>query len=147
MHTSFVLLLVYLTISLFYREVCGQKLNFPNKDDESIKDYEEEKDLPSKATELKSKSFDPFNVKLFRVKWCRPDILRFCSKASYQDNYAILQCLQKDQQTLNSVAKECKTFILTYKTALTTSEKFRKATETMCGASLIEQTGCNSVGK
>ena len=147
MQTNFVLFFVYLTFSLPFLVYCqGNPRPIP-KEDETIADYDNEKDLPAKPSEVNAKDFDPFTVKLFKVKWCRPDILRFCPKSTYEDNYAILQCLQKDQPTVKSVAKECKTFLLAYKMKLTTSDKFRAATERMCGTALIEQTGCNSVGK
>ena len=148
MHSSFILAFVYLTFSFPFLVDCqGNPRPIP-KDDETIPDYENEKNVnDAKPSEINAKDFDPFTVKLYKVKWCRPDILRFCPKSAYEDNYAILQCLQKDKPTVKSVAKECRTFILSYKLKLTTSDKFRSATETMCGAALIEKSGCNSVGK
>jgi hypothetical protein len=144
MRANLVIFFVLMTFSLPILISCqGNPRPIP-KEDETI-DYENEKDLPAKPSD--ATDFDPFTVKLFKVKWCRPDILRFCSKSSYEDNYAILQCLQKDRPTVKSVAKECKTFLLAYKMKLTTSDKFRAATETMCGTALIKQTECNSVGK
>lgn len=146
-HKSFILFSICLTFSLPFFVFGGEdQPRVFNIDDENEADYENEKDLPAKPSEVKSKSLDPFTVKLFKVKWCRPDILRFCPKSSYDDNYAILQCLQKDKQTVKSVAKECNTFLLAYKRAITTSDKFRIATEKMCGPALIEQSGCKSVG-
>ncbi|XP_042266690.1 Golgi apparatus protein 1 isoform X1 [Thunnus maccoyii] len=79
--------------------------------------------------------------KLAEEAVCREDLTRLCPKHSWNNNLAVLECLQ-DKKEENEIATECNHLLWNYKLNLTTDPKFESVAVEVCKTTISEIKEC-----
>ncbi|NWH33056.1 GSLG1 protein, partial [Chloropsis hardwickii] len=87
--------------------------------------------------------------KLSEEAVCREDVVRLCSKHSWANNLAVLECLQDVREPDNEISSDCNHKKRNYKLNLTTDPKFEKKNKKICKSTIAEIKDCadEPVGK
>ncbi|KAK5866812.1 hypothetical protein PBY51_011357 [Eleginops maclovinus] len=72
---------------------------------------------------------------------CREDLTRLCPKHSWNNNLAVLECLQ-DKKEETEIAAECNHLLWNYKLNLTTDPKFESVAVEVCKTTITEIKEC-----
>uniref|UniRef100_A0AAQ4Q8N5 Golgi apparatus protein 1 n=1 Tax=Gasterosteus aculeatus aculeatus TaxID=481459 RepID=A0AAQ4Q8N5_GASAC len=72
---------------------------------------------------------------------CREDLTRLCPKHSWNNNLAVLECLQ-DRKEETEIAAECNHLLWNYKLNLTTDPKFESVAVEVCKTTISEIKEC-----
>uniref|UniRef100_A0A7N6BER9 Golgi apparatus protein 1 n=1 Tax=Anabas testudineus TaxID=64144 RepID=A0A7N6BER9_ANATE len=75
--------------------------------------------------------------KLAEEAVCRDDLTRLCPKHSWNNNLAVLECLQ-DKKEETEIAAECNHLLWNYKLNLTTDPKFESVAVEVCKTTISE---------
>uniref|UniRef100_A0A669EM49 Golgi apparatus protein 1 n=1 Tax=Oreochromis niloticus TaxID=8128 RepID=A0A669EM49_ORENI len=75
--------------------------------------------------------------KLAEEAVCRDDLTRLCPKHSWNNNLAVLECLQ-DRKEDSEIAAECNHLLWNYKLNLTTDPKFESVAVEVCKTTISE---------
>uniref|UniRef100_A0A8C4H9J8 Golgi apparatus protein 1 n=1 Tax=Dicentrarchus labrax TaxID=13489 RepID=A0A8C4H9J8_DICLA len=81
--------------------------------------------------------------KLAEEAVCREDLTRLCPKHSWNNNLAVLECLQ-DKKEETEIAAECNHLLWNYKLNLTTDPKFESVAVEVCKGTISEIKECAS---
>uniref|UniRef100_A0AAQ5ZZ56 Golgi apparatus protein 1 n=1 Tax=Amphiprion ocellaris TaxID=80972 RepID=A0AAQ5ZZ56_AMPOC len=76
-------------------------------------------------------------LKLAEEAVCREDLTRLCPKHSWNNNLAVLECLQ-DRKEETEIAAECNHLLWNYKLNLTTDPKFESVAVEVCKTTISE---------
>uniref|UniRef100_A0A3Q1I7W5 Golgi apparatus protein 1 n=1 Tax=Anabas testudineus TaxID=64144 RepID=A0A3Q1I7W5_ANATE len=79
--------------------------------------------------------------KLAEEAVCRDDLTRLCPKHSWNNNLAVLECLQ-DKKEETEIAAECNHLLWNYKLNLTTDPKFESVAVEVCKTTISEIKEC-----
>uniref|UniRef100_A0A1A8R944 Golgi apparatus protein 1 n=1 Tax=Nothobranchius pienaari TaxID=704102 RepID=A0A1A8R944_9TELE len=79
--------------------------------------------------------------KLSEEAVCREDLSRLCPKHSWNNNLAVLECLQ-DKKEDTEIATECNHLLWSYKLNLTTDPKFESVALEVCKTTIPEIKEC-----
>ncbi|XP_030280961.1 Golgi apparatus protein 1 isoform X3 [Sparus aurata] len=79
--------------------------------------------------------------KLAEEAVCREDLTRLCPKHSWNNNLAVLECLQ-DKKEETEIAAECNHLLWNYKLNLTTDPKFESVANEVCKTTISEIKEC-----
>ncbi|XP_026167107.1 Golgi apparatus protein 1 isoform X4 [Mastacembelus armatus] len=79
--------------------------------------------------------------KLAEEAVCRDDLTRLCPKHSWNNNLAVLECLQ-DKKEETEIATECNHLLWNYKLNLTTDPKFESVAVEVCKTTISEIKEC-----
>uniref|UniRef100_A0A3B4WZA9 Golgi apparatus protein 1 n=1 Tax=Seriola lalandi dorsalis TaxID=1841481 RepID=A0A3B4WZA9_SERLL len=79
--------------------------------------------------------------KLAEEAVCREDLTRLCPKHSWNNNLAVLECLQ-DKKEETEIAAECNHLLWNYKLNLTTDPKFESVAVEVCKTTISEIKEC-----
>uniref|UniRef100_A0A672FRV2 Golgi apparatus protein 1 n=1 Tax=Salarias fasciatus TaxID=181472 RepID=A0A672FRV2_SALFA len=79
--------------------------------------------------------------KLAEEAVCRDDLTRLCPKHSWNNNLAVLECLQ-DRKEETEIAAECNHLLWNYKLNLTTDPKFESVAVEVCKTAISEIKEC-----
>ncbi|KAE8296698.1 Golgi apparatus protein 1 Cysteine-rich fibroblast growth factor receptor Precursor [Larimichthys crocea] len=79
--------------------------------------------------------------KLAEEAVCREDLTRLCPKHSWNNNLAVLECLQ-DKKEETEIAAECNHLLWNYKLNLTTDSKFESVAVEVCKTTISEIKEC-----
>ncbi|XP_040024135.1 Golgi apparatus protein 1-like [Gasterosteus aculeatus] len=79
--------------------------------------------------------------KLVEEGVCREDLTLLCPKHSWNNNLAVLECLQ-DRKEETEIAAECNNLLWNYKLNLTTDPKFESVAVEVCKTSISEIREC-----
>ncbi|XP_035770062.1 Golgi apparatus protein 1-like [Neolamprologus brichardi] len=79
--------------------------------------------------------------KLAEEAVCRDDLTRLCPKHSWNNNLAVLECLQ-DRKEDSEIAAECNHLLWNYKLNLTTDPKFESVAVEVCKTTISEIKEC-----
>ncbi|XP_060893041.1 Golgi apparatus protein 1-like isoform X1 [Labrus mixtus] len=79
--------------------------------------------------------------KLAEEAVCREDLTRLCPKHSWNNNLAVLECLQ-DRKEETEIAAECNHLLWNYKLNLTTDPKFESVAVEVCKNTISEIKEC-----
>ncbi|XP_061532924.1 Golgi apparatus protein 1 isoform X3 [Phycodurus eques] len=79
--------------------------------------------------------------KLSEEAVCRDDLTRLCAKETWNNNLAVLECLQ-DKKEETEIAAECSHLLWNYKLNLTTDPKFESVAVDVCRATISEIKEC-----
>ncbi|NWY37721.1 GSLG1 protein, partial [Sylvia atricapilla] len=87
--------------------------------------------------------------KLSEEAVCREDVVRLCSKHSWANNLAVLECLQDVREPDNEISSDCNHLLWNYKLNLTTDPKFESVAREVCKSTIAEIKECadEPVGK
>uniref|UniRef100_A0A8B9FVT0 Golgi apparatus protein 1 n=1 Tax=Amazona collaria TaxID=241587 RepID=A0A8B9FVT0_9PSIT len=87
--------------------------------------------------------------KLSEEAVCREDVVRLCSKHSWANNLAVLECLQDVRESDNEISSDCNHLLWNYKLNLTTDPKFESVAREVCKSTIAEIKECadEPVGK
>ncbi|XP_026059117.1 Golgi apparatus protein 1-like isoform X2 [Carassius auratus] len=77
---------------------------------------------------------------------CREDVSRICPKHSWNNNLAVLECLQ-DRQDETEIAVECNHLLWNYKLNLTTDPKFESVAVEVCKTTISGECAAEERGK
>ncbi|XP_037538996.1 Golgi apparatus protein 1 [Nematolebias whitei] len=83
----------------------------------------------------------PAGWKLSEEAVCREDLARLCPKHSWNNNLAVLECLQ-DKKEETEIASECNHLLWNYKLNLTTDAKFESVAVEVCKTTIPEIKEC-----
>ncbi|XP_053497217.1 Golgi apparatus protein 1 isoform X2 [Ictalurus furcatus] len=81
--------------------------------------------------------------KLAEEEACREDVTRLCSKHSWNNNLAVLECLQ-DRKEETEIATSCNHLLWNYKLNLTTDPKFESVAMEVCKTTISDIKECAS---
>ncbi|KAK5901620.1 hypothetical protein CesoFtcFv8_006966 [Champsocephalus esox] len=81
--------------------------------------------------------------KLSEEEVCQEDLARLCPKHSWNNNLAVLECLQ-DKKEETEIAAECNHLLWNYKLNLTTDPKFESVAVEVCKTTITEIKECAS---
>ncbi|XP_033755348.1 Golgi apparatus protein 1-like [Pecten maximus] len=97
----------------------------------------------------KGKLPKPFKkaFKLAETTECGGDVLSHCSRKSMKNNFAILDCLQRDPKVAEEISSACQHFIWEYKKNLTKDDRFEYAADEVCMKELKEIPECGKLEK
>ncbi|XP_078400178.1 Golgi apparatus protein 1 isoform X1 [Cetorhinus maximus] len=73
---------------------------------------------------------------------CHEDVVRLCPKHTWQNNFAVLECLQDLREVDDEISSDCNHLLWNYKFNLTTDPKFEAAAGEVCKATLGEVKEC-----
>ncbi|XP_069757261.1 Golgi apparatus protein 1 isoform X2 [Narcine bancroftii] len=73
---------------------------------------------------------------------CREDVVRLCPKHTWQNNFAVLECLQDLREVDDEISSDCNHLLWNYKFNLTTDPKFEAAAGEVCRTTLGEVKEC-----
>uniref|UniRef100_A0A3P8NG41 Golgi apparatus protein 1 n=1 Tax=Astatotilapia calliptera TaxID=8154 RepID=A0A3P8NG41_ASTCA len=79
--------------------------------------------------------------KLAEEAVCRDDLTRLCPKHSWNNNLAVLECLQ-DRKEDSEIATDCNHLLWNYKLNLTTDPKFESVAVEVCKTTISEIKEC-----
>ncbi|XP_077373958.1 Golgi apparatus protein 1-like isoform X1 [Festucalex cinctus] len=79
--------------------------------------------------------------KLSEEAVCRDDLTRLCAKETWNNNLAVLECLQ-DKKEETDIAAECSHLLWNYKLNLTTDAKFESVAVEVCRSTISEIKEC-----
>uniref|UniRef100_A0A3P9JN31 Golgi apparatus protein 1 n=1 Tax=Oryzias latipes TaxID=8090 RepID=A0A3P9JN31_ORYLA len=79
--------------------------------------------------------------KLSEEPLCRDDLVRLCPKHTWNNNLAVLECLQ-DRKEETEIAAECNHLLWNYKLNLTTDPKFDSVAVEVCKTTISEIKEC-----
>ncbi|XP_072527934.1 Golgi apparatus protein 1 isoform X2 [Salminus brasiliensis] len=79
--------------------------------------------------------------KLAEEEACREDLTRLCPKHSWNNNLAVLECLQ-DRKEETEIAADCNHLLWNYKLNLTTDPKFESVAVEVCKGTISEIKEC-----
>ncbi|XP_049579323.1 Golgi apparatus protein 1 isoform X1 [Syngnathus scovelli] len=79
--------------------------------------------------------------KLSEEAVCRDDLTRLCAKDTWNNNLAVLECLQ-DKKEDSDIAPECSHLLWNYKLNLTTDPKFESVAVEVCRSTISEIKEC-----
>ncbi|XP_062861293.1 Golgi apparatus protein 1b [Trichomycterus rosablanca] len=79
--------------------------------------------------------------KLAEEEACREDIIRLCPKHTWNNNLAVLECLQDRKEDME-IAADCNHLLWNYKLNLTTDPKFESVAAEVCKSSIPEFKEC-----
>uniref|UniRef100_A0A667Z3W1 Golgi apparatus protein 1 n=1 Tax=Myripristis murdjan TaxID=586833 RepID=A0A667Z3W1_9TELE len=79
--------------------------------------------------------------KLAEEAVCRDDLTRLCPKHSWNNNLAVLECLQ-DKKEETEIAADCNHLLWNYKLNLTTDPKFESVAVEVCKSTIAEIKEC-----
>uniref|UniRef100_A0A803VH64 Golgi apparatus protein 1 n=1 Tax=Ficedula albicollis TaxID=59894 RepID=A0A803VH64_FICAL len=66
------------------------------------------------------------------------DVVRLCSKHSWANNLAVLECLQDVREPDNEISSDCNHLLWNYKLNLTTDPKFESVAREVCKSTIAE---------
>ncbi|XP_069511249.1 Golgi apparatus protein 1 isoform X2 [Ambystoma mexicanum] len=91
----------------------------------------------------------PTAWKLFDEEACREDVSRVCPKHTWNNNLAVLECLQDVREPDNEISSDCNHLLWNYKLNLTTDPKFESVAREVCKSTIGEIKECadEPVGK
>ncbi|KAG5839255.1 hypothetical protein ANANG_G00203110 [Anguilla anguilla] len=75
--------------------------------------------------------------KLAEEEACREDLTRLCPKHTWNNNLAVLECLQ-DKKEDSEIASDCNHLLWNYKYNLTTDPKFESVAVEVCKSTITE---------
>ncbi|XP_072403853.1 Golgi apparatus protein 1 isoform X1 [Chiloscyllium punctatum] len=73
---------------------------------------------------------------------CHEDVVRLCPKHTWQNNFAVLECLQDVREVDDEISSDCNHLLWNYKFNLTTDPKFEAAAGEVCRITLSEVKEC-----
>ncbi|XP_072374591.1 Golgi apparatus protein 1-like isoform X3 [Scyliorhinus torazame] len=73
---------------------------------------------------------------------CHEDVVRLCPKHTWQNNFAVLECLQDVREVDDEISSDCNHLLWNYKFNLTTDPKFEAAAGEVCKVTLGEVKEC-----
>ncbi|XP_067853813.1 Golgi apparatus protein 1 isoform X2 [Heptranchias perlo] len=73
---------------------------------------------------------------------CHEDVARLCPKHTWQNNFAVLECLQDVREADDEISSDCNHLLWNYKFNLTTDPKFEAAAGEVCKTALGEVKEC-----
>ncbi|XP_048402447.1 Golgi apparatus protein 1 isoform X1 [Stegostoma tigrinum] len=73
---------------------------------------------------------------------CHEDVVRLCPKHTWQNNFAVLECLQDVREVDDEISSDCNHLLWNYKFNLTTDPKFEAAAGEVCKITLGEVKEC-----
>ncbi|XP_067905765.1 Golgi apparatus protein 1-like isoform X2 [Heterodontus francisci] len=73
---------------------------------------------------------------------CHEDVARLCPKHTWQNNFAVLECLQDVREVDDEISSDCNHLLWNYKFNLTTDPKFEAAAGEVCKTTLGEVKEC-----
>uniref|UniRef100_UPI00398F775A Golgi apparatus protein 1 isoform X2 n=1 Tax=Pristiophorus japonicus TaxID=55135 RepID=UPI00398F775A len=73
---------------------------------------------------------------------CHEDVARVCPKHTWQNNFAVLECLQDVREVDDEISSDCNHLLWNYKFNLTTDPKFEAAAGEVCKTTLGEVKEC-----
>uniref|UniRef100_A0AAY4DCD6 Golgi apparatus protein 1 n=1 Tax=Denticeps clupeoides TaxID=299321 RepID=A0AAY4DCD6_9TELE len=79
--------------------------------------------------------------KLAEEAACREDLTRLCPKHTWNNNLAVLECLQ-DRKEETEIATDCNHLLWNYKLNLTTDSKFESVAVEVCKSTITEIKEC-----
>ncbi|XP_033896802.1 Golgi apparatus protein 1-like [Acipenser ruthenus] len=79
--------------------------------------------------------------KLAEEEACREDLTRLCPKHTWNNNLAVLECLQ-DRKEDTEIASDCNHLLWNYKLNLTTDPKFESVAVEVCKSTITEIKEC-----
>uniref|UniRef100_A0A4W4GDL1 Golgi apparatus protein 1 n=1 Tax=Electrophorus electricus TaxID=8005 RepID=A0A4W4GDL1_ELEEL len=79
--------------------------------------------------------------KLADEEACREDLTRLCPKHTWNNNLAVLECLQ-DRKEETEIATDCNHLLWNYKLNLTTDPKFESVAAEVCKSTISELREC-----
>ncbi|KAJ8252573.1 hypothetical protein COCON_G00218850 [Conger conger] len=79
--------------------------------------------------------------KLAEEEACREDLTRLCPKHTWNNNLAVLECLQ-DKKEDSEIAADCNHLLWNYKLNLTTDPKFESVAVEVCKTTIVEIKEC-----
>ncbi|KAL0968109.1 hypothetical protein UPYG_G00262520 [Umbra pygmaea] len=82
--------------------------------------------------------------KLVEEAACREDLTRLCPKNFWNNNLALLECLQ-DKKEETEIAPDCNHLLWNYKRNLTIDPKFESVAEEVCKTTLTDLKECAAV--
>lgn len=86
-------------------------------------------------------------VNLIDSVQCRYDVLHLCPSETHNNNFAVLECFQRDSSTYGQLQPRCQRYIWMYKRNLTVDFRFENAARAICNKE-VNRTGCSSsIGK
>ncbi|XP_059848581.1 Golgi apparatus protein 1 isoform X1 [Hypanus sabinus] len=89
--------------------------------------------------------FQPPRKNIWRISEdpaCHEDVVRICPKHTWQNNFAVLECLQDLREADDEISSDCNHLLWNYKLNLTTDPKFEAAAGEVCKTTLNEVKEC-----
>uniref|UniRef100_F6PW80 Golgi apparatus protein 1 n=1 Tax=Xenopus tropicalis TaxID=8364 RepID=F6PW80_XENTR len=80
--------------------------------------------------------------KLAEEEVCREDVTRICPRHTWNNNLAVLECLQDVRETDNEISSDCNHLLWNYKLNLTKDLKFESVAKEICKSTLSMLTEC-----
>ncbi|OWF45073.1 Golgi apparatus protein 1-like [Mizuhopecten yessoensis] len=85
--------------------------------------------------------------KLAETTECAEDIITHCSRKSMKNNFAVLDCLQRDPKVAEDISPKCQNFVWQYKMNLTKDDRFEYAADEVCVKELKNIPECGKLQK